>query len=155
MGIGLSSVTALAACTVGVITSAACTFTTLAGLAGTLAGGVYCPLEVIVPTDALPPATPFTDQLTAVFEVPVTVAANCKDASPGRAVAAAGLTDTAGVVLEGELVPPAHPTNSAMPATPNAQSKAHLAIIERFERRVVTLAPDRASGLPVWVRTRD
>src|SRR3984957_11195829 len=133
MGIGLSSVTALAACTVGVITSAACTFTTLAGLAGTLAGGVYCPLEGIVPRDALPPATPFTDQLTAVFEVPVTVAANCKGASPGRAVAVDGLTETAGVVLEGELVPPvppAHPTNSATLATPNAQRKTHLAIIE-------------------------
>jgi hypothetical protein len=31
----------------------------------------------MVPTVELPPATPFTLQLTAVFEVPVTVAVNC------------------------------------------------------------------------------
>jgi hypothetical protein len=31
---------------------------------GTLPGAVYRPAEVTVPTDALPPATPFTVQLT-------------------------------------------------------------------------------------------
>jgi hypothetical protein len=31
----------------------------------------------IVPTVAFPPGTPFTLQMTAVFEVPATVAVNC------------------------------------------------------------------------------
>ena len=49
---------------------------TLAGF-GKSAGAVYKPALVIVPTVELPPATPLTLQLTAVFDVPVTVAVNC------------------------------------------------------------------------------
>ncbi len=45
---------------------------TLAGF-GTCAGAVYAPEALIVPVDAVPPTTPFTSQLTAVFVVPVTV----------------------------------------------------------------------------------
>ena len=72
MGIGFIRVTAPAPCTFGVLTSEACTDTTLlAGLAGTLAGAVYWPVALIVPTVAFPPATPLTDQVTAVFDVPV------------------------------------------------------------------------------------
>lgn len=43
---------------------------------GTLAGAVYRPLLLTVPTVELPPATPFTSHVTAVFDVPVTDALN-------------------------------------------------------------------------------
>ena len=66
----------------------------LAELAGTLAGAVYWPVVLIVPSVALPPATPFTDHVTAVFDVPLTVAVNCVAGSPGRAVAVAGVSAT-------------------------------------------------------------
>ena len=46
---------------------------TLAGF-GTCAGAVYAPEVVIVPLVELPPATPFTCQVTAVFVDPLTVA---------------------------------------------------------------------------------
>jgi hypothetical protein len=49
---------------------------TVAGL-GTAEGAVYSPEVEIVPTDEFPPVTPFTCQVTAVLEVPVTVAVNC------------------------------------------------------------------------------
>jgi hypothetical protein len=40
-------------------------------------GTVYRPLVEMVPTVVLPPVTPSTDHVTAVFVVPVTVAVNC------------------------------------------------------------------------------
>ena len=40
-------------------------------------GAVYKPLVLTVPTVALPPFTPSTDQVTPVLLVPVTVAVNC------------------------------------------------------------------------------
>jgi hypothetical protein len=43
---------------------------------GTVIGAVYMPVLEIMPTVALPPATPLTLQFTAVFEDPVTVAVN-------------------------------------------------------------------------------
>jgi len=49
---------------------------TVAGL-GTAEGAVYSPEVEIIPTVEFPPATPFTCQLTAVLEVPETVAVNC------------------------------------------------------------------------------
>jgi hypothetical protein len=42
-----------------------------------LAGAVYRPCVVMVPTVALPPVTLFTDQVTFVLSLPVTVAVNC------------------------------------------------------------------------------
>ena len=39
---------------------------------------MYSPALETVPTTALPPATPFTCQLTAVLLVPLTVAVNCR-----------------------------------------------------------------------------
>ena len=42
-----------------------------------LAGAVYSPCVVTVPTVALPPVTLFTDQVTLVLSFPVTVAVNC------------------------------------------------------------------------------
>jgi hypothetical protein len=49
---------------------------TVAGL-GTAEGAVYSPDVEIVPTVESPPVTPLTCQVTAVLEVPVTVAVNC------------------------------------------------------------------------------
>jgi hypothetical protein len=45
--------------------------------AGTLAGAVYRPVVEIVPHDAPLHPLPLTLHCTAVFEAPVTVAANC------------------------------------------------------------------------------
>src|SRR5258708_19164967 len=43
---------------------------------GRSAGAVYTPADVIVPSAAFPPGTPFTLQLTALSVVPVTFALN-------------------------------------------------------------------------------
>ena len=43
---------------------------------GTVIGAVYIPDAEIMPTIALPPATPLTLQFTIVLEEPVTAAAN-------------------------------------------------------------------------------
>jgi hypothetical protein len=48
---------------------------TIAG-EGTVMGAVYTPDVEIIPTVALPPATPLTLQFTVVFDEPVTEAAN-------------------------------------------------------------------------------
>jgi hypothetical protein len=48
---------------------------TIAG-EGTVMGAVYTPDVETIPTVALPPATPLTLQFTAVFDEPVTEAAN-------------------------------------------------------------------------------
>src|SRR5712692_1665260 len=55
-------------------TLVACTVT-VAGF-GIEDGAVYRPAAVMVPTAALPPATPFTLQVTAVLAALVTVAVN-------------------------------------------------------------------------------
>src|SRR3981081_2319380 len=65
---------------------------TVAGL-GTAEGAVYSPEVEIVPTVELPPVTPFTCQVTAVLEVPVTVAVNCWVFAIGTE-ADAGATET-------------------------------------------------------------
>jgi hypothetical protein len=49
---------------------------TLAGF-GKSWGAVYSPVLDIVPTVEFPPEAPFTLQVTAVFDVPVTAAVNC------------------------------------------------------------------------------
>lgn len=68
--------------------------------AGRLAGAVYIPFESIVPVVALPPATEFTDQVTLVFVLPLTAAAN-DSFDPTRMVAVAGVTVTEVVPLSG------------------------------------------------------
>ena len=70
------TVTVELACCVESAALTAVTATAPAG-AGGVAGAVYKPLEEIVPTVAFPPAIPFTFQVTAVLEVPLTVAVNC------------------------------------------------------------------------------
>jgi len=63
-GTGFSSATLLAAVTVESAALTALTVTVLFE-AGTTAGAVYRPDEFTVPLEALPPATPFTCQVTA------------------------------------------------------------------------------------------
>jgi hypothetical protein len=63
---------------------------TTAGV-GRLAGAVYNPLTPIVPPLASPPVVPLTAQKTAVFELPVTAALNCRVA-PVLTVATVGVT---------------------------------------------------------------
>ena len=54
---------------------------------------MYKPVALTVPSVALPPAVPFTDQVTFVFVLPVTTAVNdC--VAPARKVALAGATPT-------------------------------------------------------------
>ena len=48
--------------------------TVTAGGDGRLPGAMYKPVEETVPRVEFPPATPFTDQVTVVFEVPATAA---------------------------------------------------------------------------------
>ena len=60
---------------------------------GTLAGAEYMPLVSTMPSVAFPPATPFTDHVTAVLLVPVTVAVNCCF-TPARICTVAGATFT-------------------------------------------------------------
>ena len=91
---------------------------------GTATGAVNRPDELIVPVAVLPPATPFTCQLTAVFEDPATVALNDLVA-PTRTVALAGETVTVTLDPEGgelefpgweladPLVVPVHPASAA------------------------------------------
>ena len=64
---------------------------------GTALGAVYTPVELIFPTVALPPAMPFTAQVTVVTEAFLTVALNFSQ-RPVLIAAEAGvmLTITAG-----------------------------------------------------------
>jgi len=67
---------------------------------GILAGAWYAPDELIVPIAALPPATPFTCQVTAGFADPATVA--LKDCvAPARTFALAGAMVTVTLDPEG------------------------------------------------------
>ncbi|MBV9624971.1 MAG: hypothetical protein JOZ14_13440 [Acidobacteria bacterium] len=50
---------------------------TVTGPEGAVVGAVYIPDVEIVPLVAFPPGEPLTDQVTAVFGVPDTVAVNC------------------------------------------------------------------------------
>jgi hypothetical protein len=82
---------------------------------------VYIPDKLIVPVEALPPVTPFTCQVTEVFDVPATVALK-GFVAPARTVALGGVTMTVtlcpegGVLeLEGDelFVAPVHPASAA------------------------------------------
>jgi hypothetical protein len=88
---------------------------------GTLPGAVYMPEELITPVAVLPPVTPFTCQLTVVFDDPVTIALKGCDA-PGRRLAVLGETETATLEdgddgepeeFDGPLVAPVHPVRAA------------------------------------------
>jgi ABC-type transporter Mla MlaB component len=73
---------------------------TVTGLDGTVAGAVYMPDEVTVPTVELPPDAPFTIQFTAVLLLPETAALNCWDCPTCRlALVGETETDTAGAAV--------------------------------------------------------
>jgi hypothetical protein len=67
---------------------------------GNVAGARYMPDELIVPAAAEPPATPFTCQVTEVFDDPATVALN-DFVAPTRTFALAGATVTVTLDPEG------------------------------------------------------
>lgn len=74
---------------------------------GGLAGAVYSPVEVIVPTVLFPPATPLTFQVTFLLDGPVMVAVKVI-VWPSSNVALAGDMDilTAGAGVKAALPPP-------------------------------------------------
>ena len=115
------------------------------------------PDELIVPVAALPPATPFTCQVTAVFDDPATVA--LKDCvAPARTFALAGETVTVtldpegGVVgLEaGELfVVPVQPVSAAAASRSTKSGECRKANFFNLSIRKHTESKAQASGLPV------
>ena len=98
---------------------------TVAGV-GRSAGAVYAPVELIVPTVAFPPATPFTLQLTLVFVEFWTVAWNAAGL-PSSTVPLAGVIVTMRggdfVALRGlwSLSPPAANDLSLVQFRPNLE----------------------------------
>jgi hypothetical protein len=71
-GVGFHSVTLLVS--LAVASAALVTFTlTVFGL-GKLAGAVYFPFASIVPVVLVPPFAPFTNHVTLVLDVPLTLA---------------------------------------------------------------------------------
>jgi hypothetical protein len=91
------------------------------------------PLEEIIPIALEPPAVPFTAQVTAVLELPETVAVNGNE-SPARMFALLGLTVTevevgvegvdgvVGVLLE--LVVALQPPSNPAARTPAASTRS-------------------------------
>jgi hypothetical protein len=98
---------------------------TVAGL-GTLAGAVYRPAELMVPTVASPPATSLTLQLTAVLVVFRTVAVNWV-VLPTGTVAAVGemVMETAG----GGGVPPSPPFPPHDPKDTTTKERSNTAVL--------------------------
>ena len=94
-----------------------------------------------MPTVALPSATPLTDQVTVMLEVPLTAAVNCSAGSPGRTFDAAGLTDTLGVE---EAEPPDPARAQPLPRDAREITTKQSA---QFKRRVDTKSPHSALSL--------
>ena len=120
IGVGFSSVTAAVALAVASAELVAVTVTVLGF--GNVCGATYCPAELMVPAATFPPATPFTDQVTAVLFVPVTETINCCG-PPARTFAVGGATATltaadGGFVGSGAVVllVAAHPAAQTTPA---------------------------------------
>jgi hypothetical protein len=118
-GAGFCNVTALVPVAVASAELTARTVTMLEP--GTAFGAVYMPDELIVPAAALPPATPFTCQVTEVFVDPVIDALN-DFVAPARTSALAGETVTVtrdpeggglGLEVDELLVVPVHPARVA------------------------------------------
>jgi hypothetical protein len=113
---------------------------------GTVFGALYRPDELIVPAAALPPATPFTCQVTEVFVEPVTVALN-DFVAPARTVALAGETaivtpDPEGAGLELEVdelfVVPVHPHSATTASRYTKSSGCRKAEFLNFSIRMGT-----------------
>lgn len=90
---------------------------------GRSAGAVYTPSAVIVPAEALPAGIPFTLQLTVVFGVFVTVAANaCEFPSRIDPLVGATVTVIDGVGGGGGGGSTADPAAPPQPGSPPAES---------------------------------
>ncbi len=103
-----------------------------------------------------PPPTPFTDHVTLVFELPVTVAANCC-VCPRKIAAVPGDTETVVVGVGGGEVPPedGEPPALPHPASVNAASKPKIsaqAARVRFFRRSFSRRMSRVPDLVQAVR---
>jgi hypothetical protein len=90
-GTGFSNVTTLLP--VAMLEAALTAVTVTEPEAGTVPGAVYTPVELIVPVETLPPSTPFTCQVTPVFDVPITLALKAWGV-PARTLGLAGDTVT-------------------------------------------------------------
>lgn len=103
---------------------------------GRLSGAVYMPWASIVPRVELPPGTLFTSQVTAVFEVPATLAANCC-VRPRSTLALAGATETemegggGGGGATGPTPPPPQPSVHAP-----AVRRGNKTVLENLWKRV-------------------
>ena len=126
---------------------------------GTVAGAVYMPDALIVPVAVLPPVTPFTCHVTAVFDEPATAA--LKDfVAPARTFALAGETVTVTLDPEGGIVGleagelfvvPVQAVSAAAAANRETESsECRTANFFQLSIKVSTLkAKPQASGLPV------
>ncbi len=146
VGIGFIKVTAAL---LDAAESAALTARTVTELElGTLPGAVYMPEELIKPVAELPPVTPFTCQLTVVFDDPVTVALNGCEA-PERTLAVLGETETATLEdgddgepeeFDGPLVAPVHPARAANRESTKREYRERISPFPK-KRRTSGLAP--------------
>jgi hypothetical protein len=108
---------------------------------GTLPGAVYAPEELIKPLAALPPVTPFTSQLTDVFDDPLTVALNdC--VAPARTLTVPGETET--VTPGGEDGPPEFDEPLVAPVHPASAAIVRTTIVRNWRRTENILKYSRA-----------
>jgi hypothetical protein len=148
-GTGFCNVTALLPVAVASAELTARTVTLLE--LGTVIGAVYMPDELIVPVAALPPATLFTCQVTAVFDDPATVALN-DFVARARTLALAGETVTVTLEPEGGVlelkgdelfVVPAQPASAAAASRNTKSSEFRKANSLNFTIKVPKTAPMR------------
>jgi hypothetical protein len=121
----LAIVRVIAAVFDGSATLVACTSTAVGD--GRIPGAVKSPPEETVPSEALPPITPFTDHKTAVFVVFETVAVSVV-AAPSKTEVFVALTLTliGGLVGDsGGFVPATFPHPLAIKAARSAASSSH------------------------------
>ena len=90
---------------------------------GNVLGAANMPDELIVPVAALPPVTPFTCQVTEVFDDPATVAVKCCVA-PARTFALAGEMETVTLDPEGGVFEPGADVLFVVPVQPASNAAA-------------------------------
>jgi len=82
------------------------------------------PMVVMVPTSVLPPLMPSTDQVTAVFDVPVTEAVNCCGLPKGIEMVAGLIVRLIPPGPRGEPAPPPQSADRITSARPTAEARA-------------------------------
>ena len=117
-GTGFCSVTELEPDLVLSVVSTAATVMVF-GLGGN-SGAANNPVEEIVPTIAFPPATPFTDQVSAGFEPSLVFVENCCVVAPGTDALAGETVKLKSVGPVGPAGEPPLPTTEAQPAANHA-----------------------------------